>query len=1154
MLLVTLCAVLVTVLALFVSFGFADVAEFVCVLFEHLDNKAIVVVVTCVAGPLAGSSLLLTLHSWALVLLKNWRSAQVGLYARWLFVYIRLAADRFRWNLAPVEEPGDHQDECSQTTDVPFLSSADVGRTNTSSLGPQSKVEEPVPPVKRATLRKVKPRTRFDRVSRQRLRELREQQARRVIGPVVEELKHCWNQNTETSLINAEEAIAAPPSPDTSSTTLETTLQTPETTFVTLETTSATPDTTLDTSCTALSTPVTTAYRSEYLGLSLKPLWKSEASESSKEAKVPSESGGVVCEPEDDDSDDCKNEDEDKEGSKEGDEEKEEEREGGSEEGEGLEEGKEGEETEESSEAEEVGLAEAHEESEENEEVGETEGGEEEDGGTDSGALESDQASPFGGEGSVPVLNEEPSTVLAGDSVPAPADIPASTDAAPAISEAPAVMEAARMAEEGQVVEQEQAPIGNEEPLSVAHGEPATATVDTPGAMNDLSGSTTPGTLESRKRPLDEDTTGTRKRARFIAPSFLVGCWADVTVDFLAPSGGVASNSTDKQSEVPQTEPAATSPGEAPQKSDTSESNSPSNQPADVSKLQDPVQAPNYVPGSQHVLTTGSLHAAGPITSAQATTEPAAQYLEPHANEEQAVDGHAALVPALAAPIQPAISAAQPGTPSNALVPVEPQTQTVAMSATGLVPTSSHVPESHVDQNLLAAAFQSGYQDAISQFQAGFQAAIDQHQAALQAHGAQAMEGHVYQQIGAPVAVEGNTGHDGSVEPMVWDEAQPLAVSEQAQATTDTEEAEEVMVEYELFETAGMEVLEEEEQPQTAAEQATGPGVPPPVSSLAPAPGPGPTTSPTRGSRASVFKDKPEPEESWRKYAVRSPFPRKALRKTRTTHVDTSHVSYYRRMGRRTTLKAVSRAVFPDREATGYVPQYTPPDVPASWTSISTGAVEASALGTQQTAVAEVEDVSHTQVDAPAVGQPNNGHTAEDELVQMFSSAMESTQNAMAEHEATVDPAAHGPTPAPTPDPLPFPLSPATNPTPATAAPPQRGSRVLACRDKRKRRRPYDGVRPVLPRKALEKTRATTATQVDTSHVSHQGQIGWQAALESVFQRLFPDWEATGYVPQYEIPHPPVSWTPVSTETAEARQTGVTEATAATHDEASAPT
>ncbi|KAG9119045.1 hypothetical protein FRC07_006127 [Ceratobasidium sp. 392] len=167
---------------------------------------------------------------------------------------------------------------------------------------------------------------------------------------------------------------------------------------------------------------------------------------------------------------------------------------------------------------------------------------------------------------------------------------------------------------------------------------------------------------------------------------------------------------------------------------------------------------------------------------------------------------------------------------------------------------------------------------------------------------------------------------------------------------------------------------------------------------------------------------------------------------------------------------------------------------------------------------------------------------------------MESTQNATAEHEATVDPAAHGPTLAPTPDPLPFPLSPATDPTPATAAPPQRGSRVLACRDKRKRRRPYDGVRPVLPRKALKKTRATTATQVDTSHVSHQGQIGWQAALESVFRRSFPNWEATGYVPQYEIPHPPVSWTPVSTETAEAQQTGATEATAATHDEANAPT
>ncbi|KAG9094386.1 hypothetical protein FRC07_011314, partial [Ceratobasidium sp. 392] len=697
MLLVTLCAVLVTVLALLMSFEAADVVEFACILFKHLDNKAIVLIVTCVAGPLVGPALLLGLYSRRLVLLKYWRSTQVGLYVRWLVVYIRLAADRFRWNLAPVEEPGDHQDECLQPTDDTFLPPADLGQTEISSSSPGSKVEESEPPVKRATLRKVKPRTRFDGVSRQRLRELREQRARRVIGPVVAELKWRWDQTTETTSI-AEEAVEALPSPDSSSATLKTTPQTPETTFATLETTPATPDTSLDTSYTAPSTPVTTAYRSEYLGLSLKPLWKSEASKSSelsKEAKMPSESGGVVCEPGDDDSDDHKNEDEDEEGSKEGDEEKEEELEGGSKESEGLEEGKEREETEESSEVEEVGQAEVHEESEENEEVGKSEGDEREGGDTDSGALGSNQASTFGGKGSVPVPNEEPNTVLAGDSVPALADIPASTDAVPAISEAPAVMEAARMAEESQVVEQEQAPIGNGEPSSVAHGEPATATVDTPGAMHNLSRSTTPGTLESRKRPLDEDTTGTRKRARFIAPSFLVGCWADVTVDFLAPSGGVASNSTDKQSEVPQTEPAATSPGEAPQKSDTSESNSPSNQPADASKLQDPVQAPNYVPGSQHVLTTGSLPAAGPITSAQATTEPAAQYLEPHTNEEQAVDGHAALVPALAAPIQPAISAAQPGTPSNALVPVEPQTQTVATSATGLVPTSSHVPESH---------------------------------------------------------------------------------------------------------------------------------------------------------------------------------------------------------------------------------------------------------------------------------------------------------------------------------------------------------------------------------------------------------------------------------------------------------------------------
>ncbi|KAG9121172.1 hypothetical protein FRC07_002988, partial [Ceratobasidium sp. 392] len=434
MLFVMMCAVLVTVVAMFVSFGFADVVEFVCVLFKHLNNKVIVVVVSPVAGLVVGPSLLLTLYSWVLVPLKDWSLSSIGLCIRWLVVRIRSAMDRFESYVVSLNEPGDVEGECSQTTDDTFLSSADLGRTKVSSPGPQRKVEEPVAPFKRGTARKFKNRTGFDGVNRRRLRE---QKARRVISPVIEEPKRHRaepdagptaeapsvaqgeDQNNEAT-ISGEEVAEVPPSPNTSSTTLETTVATLETSFASLETAPATPDTSLDTSYT-------------------------------KEGEVAEVS-------------------------------------------------------------EEVGQAE---ENEENEEVGEIEGGEGEGGrDTESTVPESNQVSTFGGEGSVPALNEEPSTVLAGDSIPAPADILASTDAVPAISEAPAVMEAARMAEESRVVEQEQAPIANKESSNVAHGGPAasTATADTPGTMGDLPRSATPSALEPRKQPSDE-FEGERKKS-----------------------------------------------------------------------------------------------------------------------------------------------------------------------------------------------------------------------------------------------------------------------------------------------------------------------------------------------------------------------------------------------------------------------------------------------------------------------------------------------------------------------------------------------------------------------------------------------------------------------------------------------------------------
>ncbi|KAG9121823.1 hypothetical protein FRC07_002059 [Ceratobasidium sp. 392] len=400
-------------------------------------------------------------------------------------VYIRLTSSKFRWNLASLDKPGDLKNKASQTTDDTFLLSADLGRTKVSSLDPQRKVEEPVAPFKRGIARKFKLRTGFDGVNRRRLRE---QKARRVIGPVMEEPKRRGaepdasptaeapsvrqgeEQNT-TATTSAEEVVEGPPSFNTSSATLETALVTPETTLASLETALATPDTTLATSYTAPSTPGTTAYKSQYLGLSLKPLWKSESSE---ETKTPSESRSVVCEPEDgDDSDEHKNEYEDNAGSKEGNKEKEEEFEGESEESEGLEEGKEGEGIEESEEGQEV------EQAEENEEVRESE--EENDRAVDSGAPGSNQVSAFEGEYSVSVPHEEPSNLPTGRSVPALVDMPASTDAPAAATEAPAVMEAAQTVKQGQVVELEEAPVTNEKSTNVTDGEQATPapTMDT---------------------------------------------------------------------------------------------------------------------------------------------------------------------------------------------------------------------------------------------------------------------------------------------------------------------------------------------------------------------------------------------------------------------------------------------------------------------------------------------------------------------------------------------------------------------------------------------------------------------------------------------------------------------------------------------------
>ncbi|KAG9122104.1 hypothetical protein FRC07_001661, partial [Ceratobasidium sp. 392] len=413
-------------------------------------------------------------------------------------------------------------DEPSQTTDDTFLSSADLSRTEVSSLGPQSKVEKLVPPIKRAIARKFKHRSGFDRVNKRRLRE---QKAKRVIGPVIEEPKRRRaepdasptaeapsvprgeDQNTEAT-ISAEEVAEVPRTPDTSSTTLKTTLATPETSFADLETAPATPDTTLATSYTAPSTPRTNPYKSSFPGLSFKLESKGEPTSRvtrwrrhpktevlladpkmveppSKHTKMKTVVEGLEKELKE-----VEEAEEDKP------------KEGEELDGDGFEEGPQSEESEDA------------EESKEGEEQANVDAGYvdnnsavESDCDTGSVAGENKQVSTLEREDSVSVPNEQPSTLSTGDPTPALVGIQAFTDAVPAIPEAPTVMEAAQMAEEGQVVEPEERPIASEESTNVTDArEQATPapTVDTPGPTGDLSGSITPGALEPRKRPSDE--------------------------------------------------------------------------------------------------------------------------------------------------------------------------------------------------------------------------------------------------------------------------------------------------------------------------------------------------------------------------------------------------------------------------------------------------------------------------------------------------------------------------------------------------------------------------------------------------------------------------------------------------------------------------
>ncbi|KAG9097100.1 hypothetical protein FRC07_010834, partial [Ceratobasidium sp. 392] len=851
------------------------------------------------------------------------------------------------------------------------------------------------------------------------------------------------------------EVVEGPPSPDTSSTTLETTLHIPETTFASLETASATPDTSLDTLYTAPSTLRTNPSKSSFPVLSFKFESKSESSKSSDEVEAPSETGSVAYEPEDGDSfEEHKNEDE------EGSEEKGEELEGESEESEGLEEGKEGEEIEKSEEVEEVDGIEESEEAEKSEE--------EHDQDVDSGAAESSEVATFEGEDSVLVPNEEPSTLPAGKD-PIPVGIPVSTDAPAAVTEAPAIMEAAQMVEQGQVVELEEAPVANEESSNVAHGEPAasTAIADTPGAMGDLPGSTTPGALESRKRPSDE-FEGERKKSEGLEgeegeeakESGSVGESEEIegeeennhdvgsgVAESKQVSASAVEHSVPVPNEEPSTLPAGSSvPVPANMSASTDATAAVTGAPAVTEAAQTAEQGqvvvqeeapvtneePTDVPHGEEGSSTAAVDTPGP--TGDLSGSPIASNLEKRkrplddgttgmrkrarpveslpigypadtpttvptfaggevvsSSVNQSSVGHPAEPETTrSAPASSALSnssADAPGLPASldALAPTEPPThanttmltgpsevrnptpesnsafdasatvvlqgQQAVTSTAGQVLTSSYVQESHlVNPAPYIAAYKAGYEAGLTK--------IAQYYAEQQTHGTQTIGGYGYQQqTGAPLATEGNVGHGG-----VWNGGQALAASGQAQAT-DVAIGLPVSIPHQLTDASvhspGL------EHRVNVPEVLNSPTlIHAPVSALLPVPliptsasVSIPIPPPQRGSRVSVPKNKPNPKEN--QYGVRPPLLHKPLKKTHeaTATLDGANIAYHGRVVWQAALDSVFRTSFPDRQDTGFVPRCSVPAIPCTWIPRSAEAIakdtESPATGTPQTTIAE---------------------------------------------------------------------------------------------------------------------------------------------------------------------------------------------------------
>ncbi|KAG8727853.1 hypothetical protein FRC12_022177 [Ceratobasidium sp. 428] len=373
--------------------------------------------------------------------------------------------------------------------------------------------------------------------------------------------------------------------------------------------------------------------------------------------------------------------------------------------------------------------------------------------------------------------------------------------------------------------------------------------------------------------------------------------------------------------------------------------------------------------------------------------------------------------------------------------------------------------------------------------------------------------GQIVQQLGTPLAPGQNSGYGGSAESRIWNETQSTTALAQAQVLAHGEVADVSVVGSQVEGPVGMYV--QGQQPEMVAEQAMGPGVSPPSFSLAPSaaspqagmpmglpilvpgptadvpihlpvmepcpnaagipvPSPTPTQSslPVRRSRASAFRG-----QKRRPYAaVRRPLPQKPRKESfKPELVNTSHITYYAyKAWRLVGLRKALRACFPQWEETGFLPQYHVPGVPTMW--IPTVAYD---------------------VEAPAVQEPEVTPGAETTAV------AEPTQNI--EHPT-------------------FPEETWRVGQPPVTWP-RRSSRTSVFHESELKGPLHQGQRPHLLRRR-KKCRAPDPTP-NTSHITYYGYKIWRlVARKKVCRACFPQWEATGFVPQYLVPDVPTLWSP----------------------------